>query len=203
MKPFVAVLLLLIAQVATAQSPRSADPRAERSSIPLAGPARLALQQIKISLDQMEPEMQEQMAAVRRDAFIVTRVVAATGALNDFQINSAIQGAINEIEQAQIKAGENPRAPQSTMDMLNGSHELLVKARNQGSMTNVQDVQRELLKRVEPLQRAMFAQLDEARRARIIVSDIRTRLSRWDDSIDQAMVEALSASLSYMRVAPK
>lgn len=163
------------------------------------GPTRGSLLQVQQMLDRSEGQMNTHTAALRRDAFIVTRLVAAVGALNDFQVNSAIQQALDEVVAAQVRAGQNPKASAATVEMLATVHELLVKARSQGSMADLPALQRDILTRLEPLQRAMFAQVDELRRSRLIISDIRTRLMRWDDAIDQSMVEALSASLDYIK----
>src|SRR5947207_2239514 len=68
------------------------------------------LNQFGFQLDRLEQSMKDRAAAIRRDAFLVSQLTAASGELDDFQRNAALQKARERVLAAQRRARENPPA---------------------------------------------------------------------------------------------
>ena len=66
----------------------------------------------------MDTDIRAKTAAVRRDAFIVSQIVAAAGELDDFQRNAAMEKARDHIEAAMKRARENPAAARQTFELV-------------------------------------------------------------------------------------
>ena len=150
-------------------------------------------------IDRMESDVRSKTAAVRRDAFLVSQVVAAVGELGDFQRNVAIEKARDHLEAALRRARENPEAPRSTFELLQSERELLDKARQQGATADIPSLKGDMLKGNRILQRTLFAELDDVRRDRQTLTDLQSRLSSLTNDIDNALGEALGATFDYFR----
>src|ERR671926_156722 len=71
-----------------------------------------------IALHQYEDRLNTLAAGISRDGFIVGQVVAAAGALQDFQVNVAVQKALDRIVDAQKRGAEKPQASAVIMSSL-------------------------------------------------------------------------------------
>ena len=99
MRKLAAVLLLLSASAVYAQRPRP------KTDMPRSGP-------LMFGVEQYTAQLQDLSAAVKRDAFIVAQMVAATGELHDeFQKHNALEKAHDHVEAALRRATDNPPAP--------------------------------------------------------------------------------------------
>ena len=162
-------------------------------------PPLVITHQLTNAIQRLETEVNDRAAVLRRDAFIVGRLVAATAALNDFQKLAAIEKARNEIDAALRRAAEKPPAPKATFELLESVAELLGKAKQQGTMADLEAVKRDILRRSGFLQANIFAQLDQLRRARMALVDAQTKLALSTGVIDEAMTEALTSTFDYFR----
>ncbi|HEX8155734.1 MAG TPA: hypothetical protein VF698_21550 [Thermoanaerobaculia bacterium] len=162
-------------------------------------PPLVVTQQLTGTVQRLETDVNDRTAILRRDAFIVGRLVAATAALNDFQKLAAIEKARNEVDAAMRRAAEKPPAPRPTMELLDAVAESLGKARLQGTMADLEAVKKDILRRSGFLQTNIFQQLDQLRRARVALLDAQTKLALMTGSIDEAMTEALTSTFDYFR----
>jgi hypothetical protein len=179
-------LILFIATVASAQE-RRPNPRTIPSAL------------LAPTIDRMDSEIRAKTAAIRRDAFIVSQIVAAAGELDDFQRNAALEKARDRVEAALRRARENPVASRQASEILQSEHDLVDKARQQGATADIPALKRELMKGNHFLQQILFTELDEVRRDRQMLSDLQARLSSMTNDIDNALGDALGATLDYFR----
>jgi hypothetical protein len=149
--------------------------------------------------ERFEADLRAQAIALKRDASIVSQAMAAIGSLEDFQPNTAIQKALDRIEAAQVRAGEKPAASPRTQASLAGMHAELVKARLQGTMVDMRDLRRELLRRAVDMQAMLARDFNEIRKQRQILADLQTRVARLTTEVDDSMGEALSAAFENAR----
>jgi len=150
-------------------------------------------------LERFEADLRAEAAALKRDAFVVAQVMIGIGELRDFQPNTAIQKAIDRIDAAQIRAGEKPPAHPRVFQVLSAMREDLLDARKQGTMADMQDLERKLSRRARDLRIVLFHELDDIRRSRQVLSDLQTRVARLTTEIDDAMGEALGATFDNVR----
>jgi hypothetical protein len=155
-------------------------------------------------LSRYEARVTRLSAEVKRDAFIVAQLVAATGALNDFQKMTAIQKAGDLIGAAKKRANEDPVAPTPTLQTLDLLLDPLIKhALEQGTMADTAELKREILLRSAGVQTNLFRELDTARRERQGLSDIQAKLLAVDQQLDSAVMDALSSSFDFVRAGGK
>jgi len=150
-------------------------------------------------IDRMESDIRSKTAAVRRDAFLVSQVVAAVGELGDFQRNVAIEKARDHLEAALRRARENPEALRSPFELLESAREVLDKARQKGAIINIPLLKGVMVEGNRILQRTWLAELDDVRRDRQTLTDLQSRLSSLTNDIDNALGEALGATFDYFR----
>ncbi|HYS54700.1 MAG TPA: hypothetical protein VER58_13155 [Thermoanaerobaculia bacterium] len=150
-------------------------------------------------IDRIDADSRLKTANVRRDAFIVSQVVAAVGALEDFQRNAAMEKARDHVEAAIKRARENPVAPRQTFELLDKLHDLIDKARQQGATADFPSLKRDLMRQNHFLQQILFNELDDVRKDRQALSDLQSRLSSMTNDIDNALGEALGATFDYFR----
>jgi hypothetical protein len=179
-------LILFIATIASAQERR---PPGRVIPTPLLGP----------TIDRMDTDIRAKTAAVRRDAFIVSQIVAAVGELDDFQRNTALEKARDHVEAAMKRARENPPAARQTFEALQSEHDLIDKARQQGATADIAALKRDMMKGNHFLQLLLFSELDDVRRDRQMLSDLQARLSSLTTDIDNALGDALGATFDYFR----
>jgi hypothetical protein len=179
-------LVFAIATIASAQDRR---PPARLIPSSFLGPA----------IDRMDADTRAKTANVRRDAFIVSQIVAAVGELDDFQRNAAMEKARDHVDAAIKRARENPIAARQTFEVLQSEHDLIDKARQQGATADIPALKHEMMKGNHALQQILFTELDDVRRDRQTLSDLQARLSSLTNDIDNALGDALGATFDYFR----
>lgn len=186
MRKLVAVLLLLPASVLYAQRPRPRD-------IPRSGP-------LLYGVEQYAQQLQDLSAAVKRDAFIVAQMVAASGELHDeFQKHTALEKAHDHIEAALKKASENPIAPAVVATAVSQANDIVDHWRDNASSADLNDIDRQILKKTADVQPVLFRELDEVRKNKLALKDILTKLNNAGDQLDEAMNDALVSTLDFFR----
>jgi hypothetical protein len=150
-------------------------------------------------VSQMEADTRAKSAAVRRDAFIVSQLIAASGELENFQHYVALDKARDHVNDAYRRAGENPTAPRSTFELLQSQRDLVDKAREQGATADTPALKRELLKQTHVMQQVLFSELDDLRKDRQALSDVQSRLSSMTNDMDNALAEALGSTFDYFK----
>lgn len=184
-----AALCLFIALITTADSAQERRPVARPLPAPMLGPV----------IDRIDADVRGKTAAVRREAFIVSQIVAAVGELDDFQHTVALEKARDHVDAALKRARENPPASVQTFEVLQSERGLVEKAKQQGATADLPGLKRDMLKGNHFLQRTLFAELDDVRRDRQALSDLQARLSSLTNDIDNALGDALGATFDYFR----
>jgi hypothetical protein len=152
------------------------------------------------SLDRLEADLQRDVAALQRDAFIVSQLVVAAGDLKDYQKYTAMERSLERINIALRRATDSkPPAPPSTQDLLRDLQQSLQHARQQGATANLEDIQKEVLKRSGEMQSELFRELDAARKQRQMVTDAQARLAKLAALVDTGISDALSSTFDYFR----
>lgn len=177
--------LLLIAPTLFAQRPEVVRPS--------------QLGQLAFQLDRLEQLMKDRSAAIRRDAFIVSQVVAGMGSLDDFQRNAALSKAHDRVQAAQRRARDNPAAAPETMTALSQTMDLIEHAQNQAATADFPALKRDMMRNTHIIQRVLFRELQESRADRQAMTDLQSRLSRMSTDLDGAMDEALGSTFEYFR----
>jgi hypothetical protein len=152
-----------------------------------------------VLVNQMEVDLRAKSAALRRDAFIVSQLVAAAGELDDFQRNVALDKARDHINDAYRRAGENPIAARPTFELLQAQRDLVEKAKQQGGTADIPALKHEMVKQTHFMQQTLFSELDDVRKDRQGLSDAQSRLSSMTNDVDNALVEALGSTLDYFK----
>ncbi len=137
--------------------------------------------------------------SVKRDSFIVSHVVAATAALNDFQKITAIEKARDLIKEARQKAEERPVASMETLTALSQIEDLLQHAHEQGATSDTAGLKRDIFTKSHPIQYGLFTELQEMAKERQILLDMQNRLSRVTAEMDAGTGEALASTFSYFQ----
>jgi len=183
------VLIALLASAAYAQ---------RRPPGPGASPAFLGAQ-----VDRLDETVRARSAVVRRDAFIVSQLVAAMSELDDFQHSVAIDKARDHVNDAYRRANENPPAPRATFELLQSARDLVDKAKQQGATADTAALKSEMMKVAHPMQQTLFVELDDLRKDRQTLSDIQSRLSSMTNEMDSALAEALGSTFDYFKAGGK
>src|SRR5689334_13752794 len=148
MRKLVAVLVLLSASAVYAQRQRPRD-------IPRSGP-------LMFGVEQYAKELQDLSTAVKRDSFIVAQMVAASGELHDeFQKHAALEKAHDHIEAAMRKASDNPPAPGPVITAVSQANDIINHWRDNASSADLNDIDRQVLKKTADVQPVLFRELDE------------------------------------------
>ena len=151
------------------------------------------------ALPNYEKRVQLLTASIKRDAFIISRVTLAMGDLaDDFQKLSAIQKAYDRIEEASIRAGQDPKASPRTQTALGKMRDALEAGRRQGTMANLADLRTEVSRQSAGIQREVFQELADARGERLNLIDLLNRVQTMNSDLEGAMVEALGTTFDYM-----
>ena len=156
------------------------------------------------ALPQYEKRVQLLTAGIKRDAFIISRVTLAVGDLSDdFQKLSAIQKAFDRIEEATLRAGQDPPASMWTQTALKKMTDRLEDGRRQGSTADLADLQRFISQQASGIQRELFQQLSDARGERQNLVDLLNRVQIMNADLEAAMIEALGTTFDYMAAGGK
>jgi len=150
-------------------------------------------------VDRMEGDLRAKAAGLRRDAFIVSQVVAAVGELDDFQRNVALEKARDHVNAALKRASENPVAAPSTFTALQNGRDFVDHAKQQGGTADIPALKRDLLKANHTVQQTLFNELDDVRKDRQALTDLQSRLSSITNDLDNGLAEALGSTFDYFR----
>ena len=152
-----------------------------------------------INMQQYEERLNNLTASISRDSFIVAQVVAAAGALQNFQVNVAVQTALDRIHDAQRRGAEKPPAPAMIMSSLSALEQSLIHARGQGSSADLAVLRQEVQMRGRLIQRELWREIDAARRERQQMVGLYTTLTRLDQQLEGSMIEALGSMFESVR----
>lgn len=187
MRKLVVVLLLLFASAVYAQRPRPSR------DIPRSGP-------LMYGVEQYTKELQDLSTAVKRDSFIVAQMVAASGELHDeFQKHAALEKAHDHIDAALRKAGENPAAPPVIQTAVSQANDIVNHWRDNASSADLNDIDRQILKKTSDAQPVLFRELDEVRKNKLALKDLLAKLNAANDQLDDALNDALVSTLDFFR----
>jgi hypothetical protein len=150
-------------------------------------------------MQQYEERLTTLAAGISRDGFIVGQVVGAAGALQDFQVNVAVQKALDHIVEAQKRAAEKPPASPIVINELNALGQSLTHAREQGSAADLAALRREVLRNGRYIQFELWREIDTARRERQQMVGLYTTLTRLDQQLEASMIESLGAMFESAR----
>lgn len=158
-----------------------------------------SLNTLGIQIERFETMTRDRALAVRRDAFIVSQLVAAAGELDDFQRNAAMQKAHDRVEAAARRARENPAAPPQIMTVISQTRDLIENAQKQASTADLPALRRDMMKQTHFVQQWLFRELQDSRADRQALTELQARLSRMSTELDQAMDEALGSTFEYFK----
>src|SRR5206468_8081017 len=130
------------------------------------------LGQLGFQLGRLEQMMKDRSAAIRRDAFIVSQLVAATGELEDFQRNAALQKARDRVDAAQRRARDNPPAVPPVQTALSQTMDLVKHAQEQGATADIPTLKRDMLRNTHVIQQVLFRELQDSRADRQAMTDL-------------------------------
>lgn len=165
----------------------------------LVSPALFA-QRISVPLDRMEAVLRDRAVAIRREAFIVSQLVAAAGELEDFQRNAALGKARDRVVAAQRRAMENPQAPPVVLTAIRKAIDLVTEAQKQGASADTAALRKNLICCItHDVQQMLFKELEESRADRQALTDLQIRLARMTNELDQAFSDALGSTFDYFR----
>jgi len=158
-----------------------------------------SLSTLGFQLERLEGMMRDRAAAIRRDAFLVSQLVAGVGELDDFQRNAALQKARDRVDAAQRRARDNPAAPLVVQTALSQTMDLVVKAQQQSSTADLPTLKRDMLRNTHVIQQVLFRELQDSRADRQAMTDLQARLARMSTELDQALDEALGSTFEYFK----
>ena len=183
MKTFVAAFLTATAALAQTPSPKPPE-------CPPPPP---------INMIQYEERLTTLAAGISRDGFIVGQVVAAAAALQDFQVNVAVQKALDRIADAEKRGREKPQASATIMTSLGAMERSLGHAREQGSSADLAALRKDVLQRGRWIQYELWREIDTARRERQLMVTLYSTLTRLDQQLESSMVDSLGAMFESAR----
>jgi hypothetical protein len=183
----IAVLLLFAAATAFGQ-----DPMLRGASMDLAG-----------AVSRYEVRLKSLTTAIKREAFIMGRLVQAVKELQGFQIMVAVERARDRVAEAEKRASEDPPAPKQIRDSLLLMHELLDHAHEQGTMAIPDTLQKEIMLRSHDIQYILFGELSAAEKERRALTEVQMKLANAGGEMDTAVTEALGTTFDYFRAGGK
>jgi type I site-specific restriction endonuclease len=152
------------------------------------------------NVEQYSAALQDLSAAVKRDSFIVAQMVAAAGELHDdFQKHAALEKAHDHIELAMRKANDNPPATAEVRTAVSQANDIVDHWRDNATSADLNDIDRQLLKKTNDVQPVLFRELDEVRKNKLALKDVLAKLGMANDLLDDAMNDALVSTLDFFR----
>lgn len=152
-----------------------------------------------VALPAYEQRVRDLSAGIKRDAFIVAKITLAMSALtDDMQKMSAIQKAHDHIVEAQVRAGQDPPASPNTQLTLSRMEEALKRAREQGTMADLDALRPLMRKNGGWIQRDLFEELSVARGERQNLTDAMNKIQTMNVELEAAMIEALASTFDFL-----
>ena len=164
---------------------------------------RQAPMEVASTIQRYEVRLKALTAAIKREAFIVGRLVQAVKDLQDFQVTVGVERAHDHILEAQKRANEDPPAPKQVQQSLLLLRELLDHARDQGTMAVPDSLQKEMMLRSHDIQYLLFGELSAAEKERRALTEIQMKLATDGGEMDNAVTEALGTTFDYFRAGGK
>lgn len=154
---------------------------------------------ISINLQRYEMRLEALAAAVKREAFIESRVDLAVHELSGFQVNIAVERARDRIAEAQKRAVGEPPAPTQVARALLSMREAVDRAHDQGSATDLEALQKEILFRSHDIHFILFDELFAAEKENRALAEIQARLARLSGVMSSAVTDGLTTTDAYVR----
>ena len=164
---------------------------------------RNAPMELASAVQRYEIQLRQLTAAVKREAFIVSRLVEAVKELQNFQKSVAVDRARDRIGEAQKRAAEDPRAPIQVSQSLGFMRELLDHAREQGATADTEALQKEIMLRSHDIQMVLFGEISAAQKDRRALSEMQMKLATIAGDMDAAVTDALGTTFDYFRAGGK
>jgi len=164
---------------------------------------RQAPMELAMSVQRYEIRLKGLTAAVKRETFIVGRLVQAVKELQGFQKTVSIERARDRVAEAQKRAAEDPVAPQAISQSLLFMKELLDHAHEQGATADMEALQKEIMLRSHDIQYILFGELSAAAKERRALSEIEMKLATIAGEMDGAVTDALATTFDYFRAGGK
>jgi citrate synthase len=158
-----------------------------------------AARELAADLEQVEAEAATNAAVLRRDAFIVAQFAAASGALQDFQKNAAVQKALDRVDAAARRAAERPQAEPEVFRIIRKAKTSLDDAKERGFSTDFAALQRDVETASRDLQPWVFRDIIAMQKLRVALADVQSRVSRMTQDLDAATGEVLASTLEDAR----
>ena len=151
------------------------------------------------ALPQYEKRVQTLSAGIKRDAFIISRVTLAMADLSDdFQKLSSLQKAFDRIEEATLRATQDPVAGPRTLTALSKMTAALEDGRRQGTMADLDALRTTIMTEAQDIRRDLFNELGEARGERQNLIELQNKVQIMNADLEAAMIEALGSTFDYM-----
>jgi hypothetical protein len=163
------------------------------------GPPDRAARQLLADLEQAEIEATASAAVLRRDAFVVAQMAAATGELRDFQKSVAVQKALDRVDAAGRRATERPAAHPEMIRLIRKAKSSLEDAKERGFSTDFAALEREIDTISRDLQPLVFRDILDMQKIRFALGEIQGRVSRMTQDLDAATGEVLASTLEDAR----
>ena len=164
---------------------------------------RQAPMDLAMNVQRYEIRLKGLTAAIKRETFIVGRLVQAVKELQGFQKLVALERARDRVIEAQKKAAEDPPAPPAISQSLLFMKELLDHAQVQGTAADPEALQKEIMLRSHDIQYILFGELSAAAKDRRALSEIQMKLATMAGEMDSAVTDALAMTFDYFRAGGK
>ena len=157
-----------------------------------------------VALPAYEKRVQALSAAIKREAFIVAQVTLAMNHLqDDLQILSAMEKAHDRVNEALLRAGQDPPASMQTLTALTKMRDEIKRVRQQGTMADTAALRTFIAKEAQGIQRELFRELAEARGERTNLVDLLNRVQTLNADLEGATIEALGSTFEFMAAGGK
>lgn len=165
---------------------------------------RGAQMDLAVTVQRYEIRLKGLTASIRREAFIVGHLVQAVKELQGFQKSIAIERALDRVLEAEKRAAEDPPAPRPISESLLFIRQLLDHARDQGTMADMEALQKEVMLRSHDIQYDwLFREVSAAEKERRALTEIQMKLATLGSDLDGAMTDALGTTFDYFRAGGK
>jgi hypothetical protein len=166
---------------------------------PSFGPPDRAARQLIADLERVEADAAVSAAVLRRDAFVVAQMAAATRELHDFQKSVAVQKALDRVDAAGRRAAERPPADLEVIRIVKKAKESLETAKERGFSTDFAALEQGIDRASRDLQPWVFRDILAMQKLRAALGDVQSRVGRMTQDLDAATGEVLASTLEDAR----
>ncbi len=136
---------------------------------------------------------------IRRDAFIVTQMVAAARDLQGFDKAAAIDAALERSAAATKRAIENPPSSPQALSAIRKIDDALRRAQENVANSDLGELARTIRLQTAVVQHDLVDAVENARRERNHLADVQKRIVEMSSDLDAATVDAIAASMDFVR----